>query len=343
VIEETPWVIPTVCRRSRDRERVGRSASWQPAVQKTALGNGFWSLSPTGCTAGGAESWDTPRTPGSHGSRPCWGCFSLSPGLTALHRAQQQSWQGCTKEAPLVAGHSSSVDAHRGQGNRAHLGATVASPTLCSWTVPKPRASQTAGTALRHAGLPALAAGSLGRDTSSRPACGSSSHWRYFTRCGLISLHCGTFFSPAHQAPGGPAGCSAQRAGHHGQGRSHRRGSRTSQCPGAFFTLQELVSAQVHHSCRVVSQRLAWPPVPQPVIPTRPPTHLDRFRNSPVLPARLSCEGARRSWQLSPPQHQQPALPWAPRRPLTTHNWQGSRPNLTLKPSSQHRTEEKQS
>lgn len=60
---------------------------------------------------------------------------------------------------------------------------------------------------------------------------------------------------------------------------------------------QELVSAQVHHGCREIPQRLqaqpqqhAWPLVLQPPIPTRPLTHLDRIRNGPGVPAHLSCE-----------------------------------------------------
>lgn len=60
---------------------------------------------------------------------------------------------------------------------------------------------------------------------------------------------------------------------------------------------QELVSAQVHHGCREIPQRLqaqpqqhAWPLVLQLSIPTRPPTRVDRIRNSPGLPAHLSRE-----------------------------------------------------
>lgn len=90
--EETPWVIPTICRRSTERERVGRGASWKPVVQKTALGKGFWSLSPMGCKAGGPNpgTHHTPAAPmaaGRAGRR-----FSLSPRLTARHGAQKQSW-----------------------------------------------------------------------------------------------------------------------------------------------------------------------------------------------------------------------------------------------------------
>lgn len=74
----------TICRRSRERERVGRGASWQPVVQKTALGKGFWALSPMGCTWE-AESWDTrcSMAAGRAGRR-----FSLSPRLNALHRTR---------------------------------------------------------------------------------------------------------------------------------------------------------------------------------------------------------------------------------------------------------------
>lgn len=116
---------------------------------------------------------------------------------------------------------------------------------------------------------------------------------------------------------------------------------------------QELVSAQVHHGCREIPWRLrarpqrhAWPLELQPFIPTRPPTHLDRFQNSPVLPARLSCERTRPSWQLSPPQRQRPALPWAPRRarpPLTTHNRQAikAEPHRETTKATSHRGEAK--
>lgn len=90
-IEETPWVILTIRRRSRDRERVGRGVSWQPVVQKTALGKGFWSLSPMRWTAGGHIRGHTmclqlPQQPATLENA------SASPRLTALHRTRQQSW-----------------------------------------------------------------------------------------------------------------------------------------------------------------------------------------------------------------------------------------------------------
>lgn len=164
--EETPWVIPTICRRSGERERAGKGASWQPVVRKTAPGKGFWSLSPTGCTREGLSPGThhvptSPAAAGRAGRR-----FSLSARLAAPRGAGKQSWQGRAGMrqgstlgggAQLLCGCTPRPEEPSSSGVPPWLPrhfAAALSPALCQLAE---------RTALRHPGLPTLATRLLGK------------------------------------------------------------------------------------------------------------------------------------------------------------------------------------